>query len=645
MMTACASLACAGLAQVQIPAANNISTIAGNGSISIVNGVPATSSGMYPTGVAVDSMGNIYIADQNLAVIQEVTAATRIITTVAGNGTSGCTGDGGPATSAQLYQPLQVAVDGAGNIYIADDFCHSIRKVTKSTGVITTVAGTGTYGCSGDGGPATSAQIDGDGVAVDGSGNIYVVGYGCEVVRKVDASTGIISTVAGNGAYGSSGDGGPATSASLGGAIAVAIDGKGNLYIATYADNRVRKVTAATGIITTVAGNGTAGFSGDGGPATSAELHEPEGIAVDPVGDILIADNLNNRIRLVTASTGVISTLAGNGTAGFSGDGGPATSAELNSPAGVALDLSGNVYIADQFNDRIRVVGGAAAAVWSASPSDFRFQGVGAGICTVSAFNINMGVGNAWSAPWGSPLELGNGICVTPPPAGSPPWRCSWFINIHQYPPALRRPTTATYVSGILTDLNSFPNLNVGPYNLSGNNLVIRSLDVQPANDAFAIAYVSSPSATGFEASLQHMPVSDLQAFATSEGLKSRVITALSLDSATTCYVFSYGWANDPSSVYEATVASVTLDTVASVARSMASEGYVLTAFGAGGDPTFGWFLVGTRLKGSTTPRPIFVSLYEPSDDLYYLNGYVDVVTIYDNPAPGISTRIWIVEK
>jgi len=222
-------------------------------------------------------------------------------------------------------------------------------------------------------------------------------------------------------------------------------------------------------------------------------------------------------------------------------------------------------------------------------------------------------------------------------------------MNYHQYPPGLARDTTVTYASGYLTDLTNFANLSsLAPFNLPKDGLVIRSLDVEAANNAYAIACITSSSVTGFVPSLQHMQVSDLQAFATSEGLKSRVVTALSLDSATTAYVFSYGWANDPGSVYEATVAPVTLDTVASVAQRLASQGYVLTAFGAGGNPVFGWLLVGTRLQGNTAARPIFVSTYyRPSDDLYYSKGYVDVVTIYDNPTPSPSTttRIWIVEQ
>ena len=280
----------------------------------------------------------------------------------------------------------------------------------------------------------------------------------------------------------------------------------------------------------------------------------------------------------------------------------------------------------------------------SPSLNDFRFQGVGADMSTVGQENGAFGGGGGYSitAAWGSPIELGNGACVP----GYTIENCEWFFHDYLYTAGQSRDTTAGYDSGALTDLNNFPNLTRGTDDLSAPNLVIRSLDVQPANDAFAVAFISSPSVAGFQPSLQHMQVSDLPAFAASEGLKGRVVTALSLDSPTTCYVFSYGWANDPNSIYETSVEPVTRDTVASVAQNMAAEGYVITAFGAGGQPNFGWYMVGTRLEGSTTPRPIFVSSPDrPSDALYYSQGYVDVVTIYDSPTVTSSTRIWVVEK
>ena len=281
---------------------------------------------------------------------------------------------------------------------------------------------------------------------------------------------------------------------------------------------------------------------------------------------------------------------------------------------------------------------------WSPSLNDFRFQGVGADMSTVGNENGAFGGGGGYSITpaWGGPIQLGNGNCVP----GYTIAFCEWFFHDYLYTAGQSRDTTAGYDSGFLTDLNNFPNLTRGTDDLSAPNLVIRSLDVQPANDAFAVAFISSPSVAGFQPSLQHMQVSDLQAFATSEGLKGRVVTALSLDSPTTCYVFSYGWANDPNSIYETSVEPVTRDTVASVAQNMAAEGYVITAFGAGGQPNFGWYMVGTRLEGSTTPRPIFVSSPDrPSDGLYYSQGYVDVVTIYDSPTVTSSTRIWVVEK
>src|SRR2546430_8175374 len=274
----------------------------------------------------------------------------------------------------------------------------------------------------------------------------------------------------------------------------------------------------------------------------------------------------------------------------------------------------------------------------SPSRNDFRFQGVGADMSTVGQENGAFGGGGGYSITraWGGPIELGNGMCVP----GYTIDFCEWFLHDYLYTAGQSRDTTAGYDSGFLTDLNNFPNLTRGTDDLSAPNLVIRSLDVQPANDAFAVAFISSPSVAGFQPSLQHMQVSDLPAFAASEGPKGRVVTALSLDSPTTCYVFSYGWANDPNSIYETSVEPVTNETVASVAQNMATGGYVITAFGAGGQPNFGWYMVGTSLHGSTTPRPIFGSTYyRPSDDLYYSKGYVDVVTITATLPPNARTR------
>jgi uncharacterized protein (TIGR03437 family) len=342
--------------------AYTIYTVAGNGTGGFSgDGGPATSAELHqPQGVAVDSAGNVYIADQINNRIRKL--SNGVITTVAGNGvitgngTGGFSGDGGPATSAQLNQPYRVAVDSFGNLYIADTNNYRIRKV--SNGVITTVAGNGTLGYSGDGGPATSAELGllEGGIAVDSAGNLYIgethnlSGLGGDRVRKV--SNGVITTVAGNGTYGFSGDGGPATSGELNLPGGLAVDSAGNLYIDDTNNYRIRKVS--NGVITTVAGNGTYGFSGDGGPATSAQLNEAFGIAFDSDGNLYIADQINNRIREV--SNGVITTVAGNGTLGYSGDGGPATSAELYRPQGVAVDAAGNVYIADTLNQRTRVL-------------------------------------------------------------------------------------------------------------------------------------------------------------------------------------------------------------------------------------------------------------------------------------------------
>ena len=331
-----------------------ITTVAGNGTWGYSgDGGPATNASFWqPWGVAVDASGNLYIADSADRRIRKVDTYG-IITTVAGNGAGGYSGDGGPATNASLCAPLGVAVDASGNLYIADWCNQRIRKVDTS-GIITTVAGNGAGGYSGDGGPATNASLWWpSGVAVDASGNLYIAEVGNQRIRRVDTS-GIITTVAGNGTAGYSGDGGPATNARLCWPSDVAVDASGNLYIADWYNHRIRKVDTS-GIITTVAGNGTASYSGDGGPATNASLRYPHGVAVDVNGNLYIADYDNHRIRTVDP-LGIITTVAGNGTEGYSGDGGPATNARLQYPSGVTVDTSGNLYIADRDNHRIRKV-------------------------------------------------------------------------------------------------------------------------------------------------------------------------------------------------------------------------------------------------------------------------------------------------
>ncbi len=309
------------------------------------------------------------------------TVAVGIITTIAGTGVASYSGDEGLATLAGLNQPNVVTVDSSGteynmsifhtplifihyvgNVYIADTSNHRIRKVAASTGIITTFAGTGTAGFSGDNNAATSAALwSPTGITVDSAGisirvfhyylkiiywsslgNVYVSDTSNSLVRKVTVSTGIIATIIGTGATTFGGDNGQATSAALYMPLGIAVDSAGNVYIADYLHVRVRKVTISTGIIVTIAGTGTSSYSGDSGPATSATLIRPNGIALDSSGNVYIADTGNQAIRKITVSTGIISTIAGTGSASYSGDGGLAVSAELCNPTGVAIDSSGN---------------------------------------------------------------------------------------------------------------------------------------------------------------------------------------------------------------------------------------------------------------------------------------------------------------
>jgi len=331
-----------------------ITTVAGGATegFSGDGGLATSAELAYPGGVAVDASGNLFIADTLNNRIRRV-GTNGIITTVAGTNAAGFSGDGGVAANAQLQSPKGVAVDASGNLFIADSLNSRIRRV-GTNGIITTVAGNGTNGYSGDGGAATNAEMHWPyTVAVDAFGNLFIADYGNSRIRKV-GTNGMITTVAGNGANGFSGDGGAATNAEMHWPCAVAVDASGNLFIADSFNNRIREV-ASGGIITTVAGNGTNGSAGDGGAATNAELSSPEGVVVDASGNLFIADYRNNRIRWVE-SGGMITTTAGTGAPGFAGDGGPATNAWLNNPFGAAVDAAGDFFFADNANSRVREI-------------------------------------------------------------------------------------------------------------------------------------------------------------------------------------------------------------------------------------------------------------------------------------------------
>jgi len=336
-----------------------ITTVAGNGVTCdrIVEGMPAVEAPLcWPQGVAVDKAGNVYIAATMANRVYRVDPSGALHTFIGNGPDQAVLGDGGPALRGILSQPHDVAVDAAGNVFVSDSSHGRIRKVTAA-GIITTVAGSdGPGGNTGDDGPATRARLDSPrGIAVDVSGNLYVANNNSHRIRKVTPG-GIISAVAGSGPMygGDGGDGGPALGARLLAPWGLAVDAAGNLYVGDQGNNRVRKI-APDGTITTVAGSGQQGFSGDGGPALDARLNNPQGVAVDAAGNLYIADNVNGRVRKVTPN-GIITTVAGTGVRGSTGDGGPAVSAQIGNPSGVAVDPSGNLYIVDNQYGRIRKV-------------------------------------------------------------------------------------------------------------------------------------------------------------------------------------------------------------------------------------------------------------------------------------------------
>ncbi len=334
--------------------AQSISTYAGNGvAASTGDGSsPLLASFNNPSGVYIDAGNNLYVIEYSGCKIRKITSSG-IVSTFAGNGIPAFAGDGGPATAASFYYPIDMVADAAGNIYVSDNANQRIRKITPA-GIISTYAGSGAYGFSGDGGPATAAALrDPSRMAIDGAGNIYFADANNHRIRMITPA-GIISTVAGNGTAAFAGDGGPATAASLSTPLGVGFDGFGNMYIADAMNHRVRKVNTA-GMISTYAGNGSSVASGDGGPATAAGIDYINGITVDGSCNVYFTDWNQHTVRKINV-LGTISRVVGNGTPGFSGDGGAAVSAQLNGPNNLVFDHAYNLYIPEYHNNRIRRV-------------------------------------------------------------------------------------------------------------------------------------------------------------------------------------------------------------------------------------------------------------------------------------------------
>ncbi|HEX4155828.1 MAG TPA: Ig-like domain repeat protein [Acidobacteriaceae bacterium] len=357
-----------GLATGGLPALapGRIDTVAGDTEwVYQRDGVLATQAPIFlPMGLAVDAAGNVFLADSSNNRIRRVDAVSGDISTVAGTGTPGYSGDGGPATSAAISNPAGLLLDGAGDLYFADTGNAVIRRIDAVSGDISTVAGTpGVSGYSGDGGAATSAHLSvPEGIAFDAAGDLLIADTGNHVVREVNAVSGTISTVAGTGTAGYNGDGEAATSAKLDAPWSVAVADDGSILIADTTNNRVRSI-GTSGIISTVAGSGSAGFTGDGDLATSAELDAPTSVVVDPAGDLYIADSGNNRVREVNATSKVLATIIGTDSEQFAGDAGPSTSASLYGPYSLFFDGDGNLFVADMFHNRVRRISASAISL------------------------------------------------------------------------------------------------------------------------------------------------------------------------------------------------------------------------------------------------------------------------------------------
>ena len=436
--------------------AQTITTIAGNGSFGYSgDSGPATAASLNnPAHIAIDASGNIFFTDYHNNAIRKI-STSGIITTVAGTGYPGYSGDGFAATTATLDGPNDIAIDATGNLFIADQYNYVIRKIDVS-GIITTIAGNGIGGYSGDGMPALSAEMLPAGVAVDNAGNIYISDYGNQRIRKVNTS-GIISTIAGTGYPGYSGDGGAAIAADIFQPCSLTVDDSGNVYFPDQLNDVVRRISTA-GIINTVAGNGTMGYSGDGFIATSASFYYPSETKVDHMGNLYIVDAYNNVVRVVNTD-GIINTFAGTGTPGYTGNGGPAASAELQQPWGVSLDACGNVFITDALNDVIRKV-----TLSSSLPPITGPTSVSVGT-TIDLYDLVSG--GIWSSSNPAIAIIGTSGIVTGESAGGTTITYSNYCGSAIYRVGVNASTTVENVQSE-TMLKVMPNPNNGSFLLKG---------------------------------------------------------------------------------------------------------------------------------------------------------------------------------
>ncbi|HUO59097.1 MAG TPA: hypothetical protein VMU24_00420 [Candidatus Acidoferrales bacterium] len=347
---------CGGGSSSSAYSGGQVTTIAGNGVAAYAGDGGAANSAELKTPFAVwmTTSGKLYVADTGNNVVRVVDLTSGNISTFAGTGTQGYAGDSGPATQALLNAPAGVAADSAGNVYISDTGNQVVRQVSPS-GIITTIAGTGQIGHTGDGGLATQATLSSpQGLALDKDGNLLIAESGNHVIRKWIASSGVIQTIAGNGNGGYNGDYFAAASAQLDAPSDVKVGSSGNIYIADTGNHVIRMVDATSNMITTIAGTDNSGSSGDGGPATSATLSAPKGLVLDSNENLYICDGTNNTVRVLIKSSGNIYLYAGTGTASYSGDKGSATAATFNTPIGASIDSNGNIYIADSENNVVR---------------------------------------------------------------------------------------------------------------------------------------------------------------------------------------------------------------------------------------------------------------------------------------------------